>query len=127
MAETNASEAPLDVEKPPLTLRRLWAWLRKPLDRLRLFAALCEACAPLRGGALASMVYGFSQRGDAMDLQEACASLLRRVVAPIMSMIRAWMTEGEIQDPYEEFFVCADSSIALESLWTDMYTLDIEM
>jgi len=130
MAETKAGESPSvneEEKQTPLTLRRLWGWLRVPLERLRWLASLCEACAPLRGGALSSMVYGFSQRGDGPAAREACSTILRRVAGPLMSMIRTWMTEGEIQDPYEEFFVCANSSVPLESLWTDMYSLDIEM
>lgn len=111
---------------PQLTLRRLWAWMQESLGRMRLLVALSEACAPLRGGALASAVYGFSRVGDAVA-QAACTTILRRVVEPLLAMIRAWMTEGELQDPFGEFFVCADASVPLEDLWTRSYWLDIEM
>eukprot|EP00929_Paragymnodinium_shiwhaense_P013237 TRINITY_DN121102_c0_g1_i1.p1 TRINITY_DN121102_c0_g1~~TRINITY_DN121102_c0_g1_i1.p1 ORF type:complete len:982 (+),score=147.43 TRINITY_DN121102_c0_g1_i1:403-2946(+) len=109
-----------------LTLRRLWAWLQGPLDRMRLLISLCDACGPLRGGALASAVYGCSRVGDALA-REACSAILRRVVEPLLGMVRAWMTEGELRDPYGEFFVCADTTVPLEDLWTSMYFLDVEM
>jgi len=53
--------------------------------------------------------------------------MLRRVVVPLMIMIRAWMTEGELRDPFGEFFVCADSGVPLEELWQRSYSLEIEM
>jgi gamma-tubulin complex component 3 len=110
--EGNGAEA---AGAPPLTLRRLWCWLQEPLERMRLLVSMCEVCLPLRGGALASAVYGFSRNGDA-KAREACTSILRSVVAPLFSMIRVWMTEGELRDPFGEFFVCADSGVPLEEL-----------
>lgn len=111
---------------PELTLRRLWTWLQAPLERLRVLVSLSEACEPLRGGALASTVYGCSRVGDAVA-QESCEKILRRVLMPLLSMMRVWMTEGELQDPFGEFFVCADASVPLEELWTRMYSMDVEM
>jgi len=111
---------------PDLTLRRLWVWLQGPLDRMRLLVSVCEACQLLRGGALASVVHGFSRVGDGAA-RETCAAMLRRVASPLLSMLRAWMTEGELRDPFGEFFVCADSSVPLQDLWTRMYSLEIEM
>lgn len=110
----------------PLTLRRLWAWLQEPLERMRLLVELCDACMPLRGGALASTVYGFTRVGDAAA-EEACLAILRRVVEPMVAMVRAWMTEGELRDPFGEFFVCADAAVQLEDLWQRMYFLEVEM
>eukprot|EP00930_Biecheleria_cincta_P059782 TRINITY_DN45509_c0_g1_i1.p1 TRINITY_DN45509_c0_g1~~TRINITY_DN45509_c0_g1_i1.p1 ORF type:complete len:865 (-),score=178.93 TRINITY_DN45509_c0_g1_i1:319-2913(-) len=109
-----------------LSLRRLWSWLQGPRSRLQLLASLTEACRGLMGGALASTVHGFGHVGDALA-QEACMQILRRVVSPLLAMIRAWMTEGELQDPFGEFFVCADSSVPLDDLWKRMYSLEIEM
>merc|ERR1719183_205506 len=37
------------------------------------------------------------------------------------------MTEGELRDPFGEFFVCADASVPIEDLWTRMYSLEVEM
>merc|ERR1719159_2052002 len=42
-------------------------------------------------------------------------------------MVRAWMTEGELRDPFGEFFVCADASVPIEELWTRTYSLEVEM
>lgn len=109
-----------------VSLRRLWSWLQGPRSRLQLLASLTEACNGLMGGALASTVHGFGHVGDVLA-QEACTKILHRVVSPLLAMIRAWMTEGELQDPFGEFFVCADASVPLDDLWNRMYSLEIEM
>mmetsp|Transcript_129338 Transcript_129338/g.234997 ORF Transcript_129338/g.234997 Transcript_129338/m.234997 type:complete len:864 (-) Transcript_129338:60-2651(-) len=125
-AETPGSVAADGSDVPELTLRRLWAWLQEPAQRMRLLVVLCEACQPLRGGALASAVYGFSRNGDSVA-REACEAILRRVAEPLLAMVRAWMTEGELRDPFGEFFVCANSSVDLQDLWQRMYSLDVDM
>eukprot|EP00927_Polykrikos_kofoidii_P054441 TRINITY_DN48852_c0_g1_i1.p1 TRINITY_DN48852_c0_g1~~TRINITY_DN48852_c0_g1_i1.p1 ORF type:complete len:931 (-),score=128.29 TRINITY_DN48852_c0_g1_i1:121-2913(-) len=109
-----------------LTLRKLWTWIQRPLEQARLLASLTEACGPLRGGALASAVHVGSRVGDGAARQ-LFGAILRRVLEPLLAMIRAWMTEGELQDPFGEFFVCADASVPLEDLWTRMYSLEVEM
>ena len=39
-------------------------------------------------------------------------------------MIKTWMVEGELNDPYEEFFVTMDQSVPDSRLWTDKYQLN---
>jgi gamma-tubulin complex component 3 len=39
-------------------------------------------------------------------------------------MIKSWMLEGEINDPYMEFFVEQDPVVGDERLWTDKYRLN---
>eukprot|EP00435_Cladocopium_sp_Y103_P059867 s520_g21.t1 len=109
-----------------LTLRRLWAQLLAPQSRLRFLSQLCEGSRGVFGCAIASMVWAFGASGDQVA-QHLAKEILRSVVKPLWSMIRAWMTEGELQDPYGEFFVVADASVPLEDLWNRMYSLELEM
>lgn len=124
MAKTEESAATSVM--PELTLGRLWACLQAPLQRMRLLTTMCEACTALRGGALASTVHGFCQAGD-VGTRATAGAIQQRVLQPLLSMISAWMTEGELQDPYGEFFVCAKASVPLDELWSRMYALDVEM
>lgn len=39
-------------------------------------------------------------------------------------MVRSWMLEGEINDPYCEFFIETDPLVSDERLWTDKYKLN---
>ncbi|CAK8997629.1 unnamed protein product [Durusdinium trenchii] len=109
-----------------LSLRSLWARLLAPMTRLHFLSQLCEGSRGVFGGALSSMVFASGFSGDIVA-QDLAKEILRSVVKPLWSMIRAWMTEGELQDPYGEFFVIADASVPLEDLWNRAYSLELEM
>ena len=42
-------------------------------------------------------------------------------------MIKTWMIEGEINDPFREFFVDTDPNVPDEKLWTSKYSLNYIM
>ena len=47
------------VETQGLTFQRLLVWTKEPKARMKLLAALVEACHGQRGGALASVIHSF--------------------------------------------------------------------
>ncbi len=47
--------------------------------------------------------------------------------APILSMIKTWMIEGEINDPFNEFFVDTDLNVPDDKLWKSKYSLNYIM
>lgn len=42
-------------------------------------------------------------------------------------MLRRWITEGELDDPYGEFFVATDPTVSEEELWQRKYTIRQDM
>ena len=42
-------------------------------------------------------------------------------------MIKTWMIEGEINDPFNEFFVDTDPNTPDDKLWKSKYTLNYIM
>lgn len=42
-------------------------------------------------------------------------------------MIKTWMIEGEINDPFQEFFVEQDLNVPDERLWNEKYKMNIQM
>ena len=48
-----------------LTYHRLLVWTMEPKSRMKLLAALVEACQGQRGGALASVIHSFVLQGNA--------------------------------------------------------------
>lgn len=42
-------------------------------------------------------------------------------------MLKRWISEGELDDPYGEFFVAIDPSVTEEELWQRKYTLRADM
>ena len=87
-----------------------------------------------RGGQLISLIHGFStSHGDPF----VCAfaeKLLAHVTRPFYDMLRLWIYDGELSDPYKEFFVAdpefrpkTDPRRIATSVWEDKYKLDDDM
>lgn len=81
-----------------------------------------------------SLIHGFStSHGDPF----VCAfaeRLLGHVTRPFYDMLRQWIYDGELSDPYQEFFVVepefrpsTDPRRIATSVWEDKYKLDDEM
>lgn len=42
-------------------------------------------------------------------------------------MLQRWIYEGELEDPYNEFFVACDASVQEEELWLRKYSMRNDM
>ncbi|KAH8556990.1 Spc98 family-domain-containing protein [Umbelopsis sp. PMI_123] len=104
-----------------LTLKRLIVWMRDSLQRLRLMSVLIDACQDQKGGAFVSVIHNYTKHGDPF-IQKFISQLLEEVSAPFWEMLRMWIYEGELEDPYEEFFVGCDESVSEEELWQKKYS-----
>lgn len=87
---------------------------------MKLLAALVEACQNQRGGALASVIHSFVLQGNA-TLKKVVLKILVQVCRPLYEMLMLWTFEGELRDPYGEFFVGVNQSVDAGSLWKDKY------
>jgi gamma-tubulin complex component 3 len=87
---------------------------------MKLLAALVEACHGQRGGALASVIHSFVLQGNA-TLKTVVLKILVQVCRPLYEMLMLWTFEGELRDPYGEFFIGVSLSVDAGSLWNDKY------
>jgi gamma-tubulin complex component 3 len=108
------------VETQGLTFQRLLVWTKEPKARMKLLAALVEACHGQRGGALASVIHSFVLQGNA-TLKTVVLKILVQVCRPLYEMLMLWTFEGELRDPYGEFFIGVSLSVDAGSLWNDKY------
>ncbi|GMF12798.1 unnamed protein product [Phytophthora lilii] len=109
-----------------LTLRTLIVWTQDPLDKMRLMARLIDSVEGLRGGALASGIHSHVLHGDP-DVSQSVQSVMKRIAAPIIRMIKRWVFEGELEDVHGEFFVVADPTVTDDQFWAKKYTLNLKM
>ncbi|KAF3929423.1 hypothetical protein AA313_de0201008 [Arthrobotrys entomopaga] len=128
----------LSVRKAGVTLRRCIIWTREATMGLRLMAAIVGESKGKRGGQLISIIHGFStSHGDPFVFNFA-KRLLTSVTRPFYDLLRRWVYDGELTDPYLEFFVIEQSEEAIaeasnerrghaSSVWQDKYKLDDEM
>lgn len=110
----------------PVTFRRLAVWSLEPLENLKFLAILVDACKSKRGGLIASTVYQYLRHGDPM-VQQLMSRILECVAAPIFKMIKNWVIDGDLEDPYSEFFVRSNPDVNIDKLWSRKYVLEMEM
>ena len=109
-----------------LNLRKLYLWVQEPLDRMKWLALIIDSVQNLKGGANCSAINTFTMNGSP-NTHVFINRILKEVSAPIISMIKTWMIEGEINDPFREFFVDTDPNIPDDKLWTQKYSLNAIM
>jgi gamma-tubulin complex component 3 len=58
----------------------------------------------LKGGALVDRVHSFTAHGDPY-IRTFAHKLLTKITKPWYEMLKTWIYEGQLKDPFEEFFV----------------------
>lgn len=109
-----------------LNLRKLYLWIQEPLERLKWLAIICDSVKGLKGGAICSAIHSYILTGSPQT-KHFITRIIREVSCPILRMIKEWMLEGEINDPYSEFFIEVNPNVSDDKLWTDKYKLNYIM
>uniref|UniRef100_A0A7S1KPF2 Spindle pole body component n=1 Tax=Percolomonas cosmopolitus TaxID=63605 RepID=A0A7S1KPF2_9EUKA len=109
-----------------LSLRRLLVWTMDPISRLRTLLQLIEQCKNQKGGKLADVVYIFTTVGDPF-VRSFTTHVLQEVCTPLYNMIQSWIMDGDLQDPFGEFFIIQERDVPNEQLWQRKYRLKRDM
>ncbi|SNX82323.1 related to Spindle pole body component alp6 [Melanopsichium pennsylvanicum] len=87
-----------------VTLKRLSLWTEEMTLRFRLMSTIIESCQDAHGGSLVSLIHSYTFNGDPF-IRQFTSSLLDEVSKPFFRSLSLWIYEGELQDPFREFFV----------------------
>ncbi|KAI8367323.1 Spc98 family-domain-containing protein [Blakeslea trispora] len=109
-----------------LTLKRLFVWTLECYQKLRLMSVLVDVCRDQKGGALISIIHNYTKHGDPF-IKTYLINMLQVVSRPFYDMLERWVYEGELNDPYDEFFVACDPSVSEDELWQHKYALREDM
>ena len=90
---------------------------------MKWLAVIIDSIKNLKGGAICSAINTFTRNGNP-STNQFVNRILKECSAPIFTMIKTWMLEGEINDPHREFFVDTDPSVPDEKLWLYKYSLN---
>ncbi|KAJ5887974.1 hypothetical protein N7495_008015 [Penicillium taxi] len=124
------------VRKGSVTLKRCMVWTRDATMALRLMCLIVEEAQNKKGGQLISLIHGFSSSHGDPFVGAFAEKLLVHVTRPFYDMLRLWIYDGELSDPYKEFFVTepvaevepnADPRRIATSVWERKYKLDDEL
>lgn len=109
-----------------ITLMKVMLWIVEPMHRLQWLNTICEACQEKKGGDLATIVSNFRHNGDPM-VKSLVNDLLLATCLPLKHMLSKWLLEGEIEDPYSEFFVEILPDVGIDRLWSLKYRVRTSM
>ena len=121
------------VRQAGVTLKRCVIWTRDATMGLRLMCLIVEESKQKRGGQLISLIHGFSSSHGDPFVSAFAGRLLVHVTRPFYDMLRRWIYDGELVDPYQEFFVTepdpntrpdVDPRRVATSVWEDKYKID---
>ncbi|KZS98063.1 hypothetical protein SISNIDRAFT_423662 [Sistotremastrum niveocremeum HHB9708] len=90
-----------------LTLRRLDVWLNEWRLRMRMMSVCVEGCQEAHGGALVSLMHGYTDNGDPF-IRNFTDRLLEEVSKPFFTTLQGWLFSGELHDSSAGFFVQAN-------------------
>lgn len=143
----DSDEPRLAIGKAGVTLKRCVVWTREATMGLRLMSLMVESAKDKKGGQLISVIHAFSlTHGDPFVIAFA-ERLLSHVTRPFYEMLRQWIYDGELSDPFLEFFVLSQadklddsgsgdivnnvhgkaSGGAATSVWEEKYKLNASM
>jgi gamma-tubulin complex component 3 len=121
------------VRQAGVTLKRCVIWTRDATMGLRLMSLIVEESKQKRGGQLISLIHGFSSSHGDPFVSTFASRLLTHVTRPFYDMLRRWIYDGELVDPFHEFFVTepdpnarpdVDPRRVATSVWEDKYKID---
>lgn len=117
-----------------VTLKRCVVWTREATMGLRLLSLIAEESKSKKGGQLISLIHGFSTSHGDPIVAAFAERLLGSVTRPFYDILRHWIYDGELQDPFREFFVREQDANdeerqdlkarGLSSVWNDKYEVE---
>ncbi|KAF1825597.1 spc98 like protein [Dissoconium aciculare CBS 342.82] len=130
-ALTQIEENPsTNLNQAGVTLKRCVVWTREATLGLRLMSAIVVSAEGKKGGELISLIHNFaSSHGDPF-VHTFAERLLTQITRPFYNMLRAWVYDGELEDPYLEFFVSENpdhEDSGATSVWEHKYLLQENM
>ncbi|THV08504.1 gamma-tubulin complex DGRIP91/SPC98 component [Dendrothele bispora CBS 962.96] len=112
MPSSNPSDAnDAREQESGLTLRRLDVWINEWRLRMRMMSVCVEGARESHGGALVNLIHSYTDNGDPF-VRKFTDQLLEEVSKPFFATLHKWLFSGELYDPFSEFFVGMDQSLA---------------
>ncbi|KAI7888030.1 Spc98 family-domain-containing protein [Mucor mucedo] len=120
--EKQIANKSLPNDQTSLTLKRLTVWTLDYYQKLKLMSILVDVCQDQKGGALMTTIHNYTKHGDPF-IKKYITEMLQVVSKPFYEMLERWVYEGELDDPYGEFFVACDPTVSEEDLWQSKYSI----
>jgi gamma-tubulin complex component 3 len=139
LAQLDEEQPHNGIGKAGVTLKRCVIWTREATMGLRLMSLMVEESKRKKGGELITLIHSFSSTHGDPYVGAFAERLLSHVTRPFYDMLRQWIYDGELADPFGEFFVSEQSEEEINeasgkegkggatSVWEDKYKLNERM
>lgn len=134
LSSLDESEPRGGVGKAGVTLKRCVVWTREATMGLRLMSVMAKESEDKTGGQLISLIHSFSSSHGDPVVAAFAERLLGSFTRPFYDILRHWIYDGELSDPYQEFFVQEQNKPAdvahlkgAGNVWTDKYEIHQSM
>ncbi|KAI0202035.1 Spc97/Spc98 family protein [Astrocystis sublimbata] len=118
------------IGKAGVTLKRCVIWTREATMGLRLLSLIAEESKTRKGGQIISLIHSFSASHGDPIVGAFVERLLGPVTRPFYDILRHWIYDGELSDPYLEFFVhlkspdaAAKAKTGSTNVWDEKYDM----
>ncbi|KAI1425691.1 Spc97/Spc98 family protein [Xylaria sp. FL1777] len=122
------------IGKAGVTLKRCVVWTREATMGLRLLSLIAEESKTRKGGQIISLIHSFSTSHGDPVVGAFAERLLTPVTRPFYDILRHWIYDGELSDPYSEFFIQLKSTDAMAktktgstNVWDEKYEMSQSM
>jgi gamma-tubulin complex component 3 len=130
LAQVDESQPHSGLGKAGVTLKRCVIWTREATLGLRLMSLLVLFSKGKKGGELITLIHNFATSHGDPFVHTFAERLLASITRPFYNMLRAWIYDGELEDPYLEFFVYENTEYedsGATSVWESKYLLKESM
>lgn len=136
LAPIDGGKDRITIQKTGVTLKRCLIWTRDATMGLRLMKLIVEESKIKRGGQLISLIHSLSSSHGDPFVASFAERLLSNIAHPFYEMLKHWIYDGELIDPYHEFFITepdpnaqpsVDHRHIATSVWEEKYKLESAM
>lgn len=109
-----------------MSLRKISLWMMEPFEKMEILLNLIKNVKDLKGGMLISNIYHLQNNGNS-NVKNFLTNIIQYVTGPYMEMIKSWISFGNFQDPFDEFFIYSQYYIEEKDLWKKKYSIRNDM
>lgn len=109
-----------------INLKKIYLWTVEPIEKMKWLSIISEAAETLKGNEVISSLYSYCTLGTG-SIKSMIFKALDLVSISLVDMIALWIQEGEINDPYSEFFIIKDDLVDEQNFWNLKFALQAEL
>jgi gamma-tubulin complex component 2 len=127
----------LDTEflKSDLTLQKIWFYVQSSLRIMENLRRLTIDAGNKKGGALLNVIYRLMINSSDKSIRDLFKFLLEKSAQPYFQILRKWIFQGVLEDPFNEFIVRENRAKSKENIerdfddhyWQERFTYREEM